>query len=161
MAVVPEFSVSEILSDPFRLLGTLSSTQYGADTWVKAGWLGDLRSETLVLSGRWSHHGDEWVFTPTAEDAEQLVAETRKFQVFDGYWGERVWLTLDPTLSWHHSEAGATPDHDHCRICWATISPSQNQSHYAADSLVICLSCYESYVRHRSLDFTSLGGPAV
>ncbi len=161
MAVVPKFKVSEVLSDPFRLLGTLTSTEHGSETWVKAGWLGDLRHEALVLSGRWSQHGNEWAFMPTAEDAEQLVAEKREFQAFDGYWGERVWLTLDPTLTWQKAEASEIPDHDHCRICWATISASENVSHYAAESLVVCCSCYDAHVRSRSLDFTALGGPAV
>ncbi len=161
VAVVPKFGVSEVVLDPFRLLGTLSSTEYGPDTWVKPGWLGDLRHEALVLSGRWSRTGDAWVFTPTAEDAEHLVGETREFQVLDGYWGERVWLTLDPSLSWRESIASDIPDHEHCRICWATISASENTHHYAADGLVICPKCYAAHIRNRSLDFTSLGGPAV
>ena len=161
MAVVPTFRVSKTLTEPIRLLSTLSSTKYGADRWVEDGWVTALRAGNLILSGWWSRSEDDWVFHPTAEDAARLLGDHRDFQVFDGYWGERISIVLDESLSWHQAEAGDVLDHDHCRICWAAISSGENRIHYAAESNVICVPCHDAHIRGRSLDFTRLGGPAA
>jgi hypothetical protein len=161
MAAVPIFRVSETLREPFRLLGTLSTTKFRADTWVKDDWVTDLRVGNIVLSGFWRRSTSDWIFTPTAEDAARRLGDHRDFQVFDGYWGERVSIVLDESLSWQRAEIADVSDHSHCGICWATISSDENSSHYAAEGRVLCESCHDAHIRRRSLDFTSLGGPAV
>lgn len=162
MSELPHFRVRRIEQDPLRLIGDLSSTRYGSQTWIQSGWLGDLRIGSRFLTGRWSEAGASWAFSPNDQTALESIAEVRDFEVFDGYWGERAELVLDESLDWREAIWSAPDDHDHCRICWSTINASENASHFAASAqLRICAACHSSHVQPRNIDFSQLGGPAA
>ena len=162
MSELPHFRVLKVEQGPLRLIGDLSSTRYGSETWVQSGWLGDLRIGSRFLRGRWSEAGACWAFSPEDQNALETVAEVRDFHVFDGYWGERAELVLDESLNWRDAIWSNPDDHDHCRICWGTISSEENTSHFAASAQVrVCPTCHSSYVQPRNIDFSPLGGPVA
>ena len=95
MPELPRFQVRRIEDDPVRLIGTLSATRYGSQTWVQSGWHGDLRVGNRLVTGRWSQADSEWAFTPESPSALETIGAAREFPVFEGYWGERAELVLD------------------------------------------------------------------
>jgi len=162
MAELPRFHVHKVESEPLRLVGRLSSTEYGSEKWVRPGWLGDLRVGNRFVTGRWAEANPLWTFSPKDANALQTIGELREFEVFEGYWAERAELVLDESLNWADTAWTDSSDHDHCRICWATISSKENTRHFAASpSSRVCLSCYSLYVKPRSIDFSQLHGPAA
>jgi hypothetical protein len=167
MSGFPRFRVHKIERAPLRLIGELSSTQYESETWVQAGWLGDLRVGNRFVRGRWAEAGSSWAFSPENTSALQTIGSVRDFEVFSGYWGERAGLVLDQTLGWREPVWTDPNDHDHCRICWATISSNENTRHFAASpALRACSACYSSYVQPRKIEFSGMGfsgmgGPAA
>jgi hypothetical protein len=121
------------------------------------------------------------VFTP--DDPIQLAKLEigRAYPQLDGYWGERAELVFNRSLLWREREyqptdavrersgtmrpfSGAVPaggvlvkggwDHEHCAICWETISQKANPiGLHAAPDHWICKGCYQRFVQARSLDF--------
>jgi len=162
MPELPRFRVRKIEHNPLRLIGELSSTQYESQTWVQARWIGDLRVGNRFVTGRWSEAGSSWAFAPEDPSALDTIGNVRDFEVFEGYWGERAELVLNETLSWRESTWTDPNDHDHCRICWATINSEENACHFAASpALRVCSACHSSYVQPCNIDFSELGGPAA
>jgi hypothetical protein len=96
------------------------------------------------------------IFTCKNETEASLLKDGASYRYLDGYWGERARLTLDGRLIWteHNFVPKAPGDHDHCVICWATISSVENANHMRsnADS-AICGACYGNYVLPRNVDF--------
>lgn len=109
------------------------------------------------------------------------------YTYLDGYWGERAELVLDRSVQWKPAafepqdavqyatpdgtartvfRADAPPggtvvpkgwDHDHCEICWATISQATSDRGYlTSDHRWVCTVCYDAYVVNRSLEFVTL-----
>lgn len=167
MSGLPRFHVREIEHVPLRLVGDLSSTRYESETWVQAGWLGYLRVGNQLIRGRWAEAGSRWAFSPENASALTSVGSLREFDVFDGYWGERASLVLDQTLSWREAVWTDPNDHDHCRICWATIAAHENARHFAASpALRVCAACHVSHVQPHEIGFSGMGlsaqrGPAA
>jgi hypothetical protein len=51
-------------------------------------------------------------------------------------------------------------DHEHCDICWETISPHTDQAAmFSEPDHWICRKCYETFVVPRSLDFIYIEEP--
>lgn len=89
----------------------------------------------------------------------------------DGYWGERALIVLDRSLDWqectfgprdaiktfHNGRTEEIPggwDHEHCAICWATISQKENQVFMkSSQDDCVCLDCFRNHVEPRSIDF--------
>jgi hypothetical protein len=162
MSALPHFQVREIENHPLRLIGELSNTRYGSQTWIRSGWLGDLRVGSRFVRGRWSEADGRWVFAPNDQNALETIAELREFDVFDGYWGERAELVLDESLTWRETDWSDPEDHDHCQICWDTINLNENARHFKVFAAVrICPACYSNYVEPRNVDFSKIGGPAA
>jgi hypothetical protein len=98
------------------------------------------------------------------------------FPFLDGYWGERSHLVYDTSRDWqrvqfvpydsafYHNDGRAEVieggwDHEHCAICWQTISPSEPDNEYGyrdQDDTWVCQTCYEQYVVPKCLDFIIL-----
>lgn len=137
-----------------RLTGRPSSQTFGSHKWIDDGWIGYLRYGTRLVPGRWRAAGDAWQFTlRRAADLEALEGVS-EVEALDGYWGERAELVLSEDLTWGPAEWRKAADHDHCAICWATISIPENQHHFrASDGSRVCSACYHGYVRVRSLGF--------
>jgi hypothetical protein len=120
----------------------------------------------------------------TTIDATKLpmLQVGRRYPLFDGYWGERAELALNRLLEWREREyvapdavwfersrtmrpfSGDVPeggvlvksgwDHEHCQICWETISQQTNPvGVFAEPDYWICKDCYSRFVLPRSLDF--------
>jgi hypothetical protein len=162
MAEIPWFQVRTVEASPARLIGSLSSTRYGKDIWVKAGWLGNLRVGDRFVSGRWSKAGLRWVFSLSDATELELVGQSRWLQAYDGYWAERAELVLNKALVWALANWQEPPEHDHCAICWATICVQENAVHYMAKpNYRVCSACYAAYVQPHNINFRELNGPAA
>jgi hypothetical protein len=137
-----------------RLLGVVSSTQWGGGTWIADGYLGYLKHGSTLVLGRWHRRDEHWEFVPERPEHLTPVSRVAEFEVLDGYWGERAELVLDRALAWTHDEWSIEGDHDHCAICWAAISTTANRGHFVSSGRKrVCEPCYREYVSARALGF--------
>ena len=95
-------------------------------------------------------------FVPTRVPADFSFQIGACYPYFDGYWGERAAIVWDDTLQWQEDKfvSKEQGDHDHCGICWSTISDRCNQ-HFMKSSQndVLCIKCFMAYVETKSIDF--------
>ena len=155
MFLLPTFKVIERHSD--EIVGSVSSTQLGDETWVADRYLGYLKQGDSLFFGRWHAAGQDWKFTLDKSETNEDLPASDEFQILDGYWGERAELVLNTNLDWQPDRWEIQNDHDHCAICWATISTIENQTHFCASTgQCVCNACYDSYVRTRALTFISV-----
>ena len=146
----PTFSVTEILpcGNP---VGAIDFLTVGKKTWVSDRSIGYLKLDDSLLFGNWHTHDRGWRFAPKSV---ATFAVGNEYSVIDGYWGERVLIATDPNLKWSPAVWTNTNDHDHCAICWATISTLAESNHYknqTPDS--VCASCYQQHVSQRDISF--------
>ena len=126
----------------------------------------------------------ECVFDTVSKPVSDLEI-SNCYLVLNGYWGERAALVLTPDNRWAKtpfipSKANAVHipgsgtvmtdagkplsaqkdervwDHEHCAICWATISEHPNTQSYGyrnQDDIWVCQNCYQKYVVKRSVEF--------
>jgi hypothetical protein len=133
------------------LFGSVSSTEFGNETWIGDRWLGYLKYGDALLYGRWYSYGQNWEF---ALHKPNTLLATNEYQILDGYWGERAELVLNKDIVWQPQQWTVPDDHDHCAICWSTISTFENQAHFIASTGErVCAPCYDAYVRTRALTF--------
>ena len=125
------------------------------------------------------------IFETGDAHAGDLLQEGQTYSIFDGYWGERAELVLDGTRNWQRRsfepstgiwnpvsgvlkkatqrtedpkeslKSGAW-DHEHCAICWTTISRAERELHEGyvdQNGVWVCVSCFETYVAPKSLAF--------
>lgn len=140
-----------------ELTGSISSDSFDGQKWVDDKWVGSLKINDSMVFGRWYEQSSDWKFIVDAEDILKADFITgQEIELIDAYWGERVELVIDKSIQWKESVYSATDgdDHDHCLICWATISENENRRHLKADERVtVCLKCFEIYVRQNNLNF--------
>jgi hypothetical protein len=92
-----------------------------------------------------------------------FILEERVYPYLDGYWGERAEIVLSSRI-WEKAQFIEKPnwDHDHCRICWATIDVHENTTYMKSNlEEEICTNCYENYVMKKDLSFVILGEGSV
>jgi hypothetical protein len=98
------------------------------------------------------------------------------YPLLDGYWGERVKIVLDASRKWkrvkfkprdgimHYNDGRVEEikggwDHEHCKICWQTISAFEDEENFGyvdqAD-IWLCQSCYKKYKIPKSITFVNL-----
>ena len=157
----PRFRVTGVDRSCTLLSGEVSATEVYRETWVGDGHLGYLLSRRELFPGRWEKRGDDWLFR-SARPIE-LVAGRRpsEYEVLDSYWGERAELVLNTQPDgWAVREWNDPEDHEHCAICWATVSVESNaRYHWHAGLRTACCSrCHDSYVMRRSLAFVTPSG---
>ncbi len=128
--------------------------------------------------------GHTATFVPTAAEDISAMLSGMTYPRLDGYWGERAALILDRQRHWSQRmfepvdavafkgtggtlvkatnqnlpEGGTVIkggwDHEHCDICWETISPQTDPvAMFSEPDHWICRKCHESFVVPRSLDF--------
>ena len=137
-----------------HLIGSLTATNFGRETWVDDEYIGYLRRGATCIRGRWRKLTDLWEFTLADPHTIPPFHAEEEVEVFDGYWGERAQLVLSESTSWSPATWRQSEDHDHCAICWATISAHENRSHVeSSDGVRVCPACYRNYVQVRSLAF--------
>lgn len=152
----PRLRVMEIARDDSRVAieGTVSVTRVGRETWVGDRHVGYLKRGDFLAPGRWHDGGDRWSFVlDRPADVSELEGAS-ELEVLDGWWGASAELVLDQSLIWNTCQWTEAADHDHCAICWATISTHENGKHFAAErGGRVCAPCYRRFVGKRSLGF--------
>lgn len=151
----PRFHI--IRRDAGEILGSVTSTAFGAETWVGDGCLGCLMAEERFVFGRWHKRRyvrrDFWAFVPDDPAVIETLLLNADWAILDSYWGERAELVLDTARKWQKLLYEKT-DHDHCSICWQTLGQGGQPDGYVSEEATwICFRCYESFVEPRSLDF--------
>jgi hypothetical protein len=144
---------------------------------IKVGWTADFYMghdkfvETRFLNINYQDlSGAILVNDLTRKDLFKIGAA---YPFIDGYWGERAHLVYDSSREWrkvkfvpqdatrYHSD-GTTEiveggwDHEHCAICWQTISPNELGNEYGyqdQNDSWVCQTCYKQYIVPKSLDF--------
>ena len=153
----PIFTIAKVVEGEkgLGLVGSVSSEYCKNEKWLDDNWLGYLKDDESIFHGRWRSENDQWKFLVDLEDARGMdFNENQNFTVFDGYWGERVELVTNRNIQWQNAFYQEEGNHDHCAICWATLSERENQKHMRGDGEVaVCLSCFESYIKPRSFGF--------
>jgi hypothetical protein len=184
MGVFPKFRIIEIQEgDEVALLGSITTTEYGNQTWIKDGWSGCLVLEGMAIYGNWRAHGKQWTFIPENRQTLDLFKRGAQWEVIDGYWGERAEIVLDMSRQWRKvrfepSDAaefrgakdrwwtkapGPKPgegelikggwDHEHCAIQWETIDERQPVAYFSEPDTWVCEDCFNKFVLPRSLSF--------
>ena len=181
--MLPRFEMTEDRpADAVAVLGVVSSTRHGHETWVGDGWVGYLTDGASLIPGRWSGRAERWSFAPDSSEHLDAIRGRREWSVLDGYWGERAALVLDRHRQWLRArfeprdavqfegnggvrlpeaaagEEGAAItggwDHEHCAICWQTLGPSgQPDGWLNRPRTWVCDRCYVEFVSTRSLGF--------
>lgn len=147
----PVFTVCEIQANN-ALVGELSSTTVGQSTWVDEGWVGHLKLGDRLFYGRWHADGDRWRFNPDSPLPEVSVGSA--LSAIDSYWGERMAIVLNATLTWSQRQWTDSPDHNHCDICWATISTFESVVCYvSSQDDIVCDNCYRKHIMQRDCSF--------
>jgi hypothetical protein len=144
-------------------------------------WIGEQWIACIMLSpGKfiWGRLASIKTEDKTAQFILDNEKETALFQIgyeyeyLDGYWGERAELTFDTTRNWKRTEFvprdavrhlanGTTEDepggwdHEHCEICWETISQVDEHKFGYKDQndKWLCEQCFKSYILPKYLDF--------
>jgi hypothetical protein len=166
---LPTFTVQQIMADA-SLRGTVSRWEWVGEHHIVHLFLGHGR----FVRGRWydvSKAKREARFVPDSSRECPAFSPGTQLPFTDGYWGQCAFLALNPDLEWQeaqftprdgfvHRPNGKTEfipggwDHDHCSICWAKISETQNKTYMRLDDKhCLCGDCYESYVKKRSIGF--------
>lgn len=160
----PKFRVTEIKEgDEVALLGSITATKHGRETWIGDHWLGYLLRNQEVISGRWRAEEKQWAFVLTNRQALELIRGVAQWDVLDGYWGERAEIVFDTSRDWrkmHFQSSDAVEfqygkarlwtradspqsaggnliergwDHEHCAIYWETIGMGGQHEGYFSD----------------------------
>jgi hypothetical protein len=175
---MPEFVVESIDEAGSHLIGRLSAIDLPGAGQLEDGDMGCLRSGSDFFWGRWSQRANSWVFAAvdgerwfTPLDLENMRAhgEQREFEVWDGYWGEKAELALDSSVGWRSrswsDEDQRRFDHRHCYFCWRSIGNYGEKDFYGgvgqSTDAVACTQCFFAFVEPKSVDFSTIGGPAV
>jgi len=142
-------------------------------------WIGEKHYAYLVLNknilieGRFRNVDEKTfkaTFIPESPVEREKIQPKKTYPYLDGYWGERVQLVLDNSLSWTKADFTISRrrdgskksikegwDHEHCDICWATISLHENISYMkSSNDDIVCLECFEKYVEKQCIDFIVL-----
>lgn len=145
--------------------GTPDPTQGAADIFV---------TDWELIQGRLTVPDDPQqpaTFRARLEEDLKRLEIGRTYKIVDGYYGwkaepvldrERVWTRRvfepkDAIKTYYDGRREEIPggwDHEHCEICYATISPKKQPEGYAdQEDRWVCIRCYETYVQPRSLAF--------
>lgn len=153
----PVFKINQVIKNltGTDLIGGISSDFFEGEKWVDDKWLGFLRLNNSLVYGRWHKQNDDWKFVAESKDNPKLdFFIGQELSLFDGYWGERIELVIDKSLNWKEATYSISNDHDHCFICWATISEFENREYMLGNDRVgVCLNCFKNYIEQDSFDF--------
>jgi hypothetical protein len=155
----PTFKINQVIKAEkgIELIGSISSDSFNGHKWVDDKWVGSLRINDSMVFGRWHKQNSDWKFIVNSEDnSKSDFSVGHQVELIDGYWGERVELVIDKSIKWKEVTYLATDrnDHDHCLICWATISEIENKQYMIANErTAVCLNCFEIYIKQGNFDF--------
>ena len=167
---LPIFVVTEIQQDAPQLTGKVYRWHWVGEGHYAYLYLGD---DKFVI-GKFCNVEESNKITSFTFEEPDLVPDIKpgdSIQYFDGYWGQRAKIVFDHTLDWQktlfepHDTIAIYPDgtkedmpggwdHDHCEICWATISKNKNQNFMNSDQDdCVCLACFGDYIEPKNIDF--------
>lgn len=112
-------------------------------------------------------------FIPKDKLATSVLSSNTDCEYLDGYWGDRAELVFSQTGDWIRTEFfprdcvtcypdGSTKlnpggwEHEHCEICWETISQHTDHQHFGyrnPNDDWVCEQCFRSYVEPKKLGF--------
>jgi len=140
-------------------------------------WLYILLPDEKIIEGRLSDvdlKGMKCNFTSEIAGID-IEIKPGIYEYLDGYWGERAAIVLDSRRIWNKVffkprdaiktmlQSGDQKlvkdgwDHEHCCVCWATISRNEQSCYMVSDKKdCLCLSCYENYVAKKDLSFVNV-----
>jgi hypothetical protein len=112
------------------------------------------------------------IFTLDNANETALFQIDSEHEYLDGYWGERAELVFDTKRHWlqtefapcdavRHLAHGKTEavtggwDHEHCEICWESISQFDEQKcgYKDQNNNWVCEKCFHSFVEPKKIDF--------
>ncbi|HUV39591.1 MAG TPA: hypothetical protein VMY39_08240 [Planctomycetota bacterium] len=167
---LPVLMVSEVQRDSPQLKGKVSRWH-----WVGEGHIAYLYvGEGVFVEGKFRNVDEPSRSVCFAVKQLEPVSSIRagaSIPYFDGYWGERALIALDRLLDWQ--EVSFEPrdaiktcpdgteqvipggwDHEHCAICWVTISQTMNPRFMkSSQGDNVCLDCFHNHVEPRNIDF--------
>jgi hypothetical protein len=152
----PEFTIRLLCEDGNSVIGSLNRQDQGKEHWIDDNYVGAILCGDVVAFGRWFQESDDWRFLFDENESSKLqLSASQVVYALDGYWGERAEIVLDSGISWSKVKFTAKKewDHEHCAICWAAISESENASHFLGAGHPVCEECFKRYVQPKSLDF--------
>ena len=167
---LPVLLVSEVQKDSPHIRGKVSRWHWvgeghiaylylGGDQFVE-GKFRNVNESTSSVSFAFKHPNS----VPDIKPGESL-------RYLDGYWGERCLIVLDRSRDWreftfeprdaiktfHDGRKEEIPggwDHEHCAICWATISQKEHHSFMkSSQDDCVCPDCFRNHVEPRNIDF--------
>jgi len=101
MVDYPKFRVTQIKEgDEVALLGLITATKHGSQTWIGDHWLGYLLRNGEVIPGRWRAEGKQWAFVLKNRQVLDSIRGEVQWDVLDGYWGERAEIVFDTSRDW-------------------------------------------------------------
>ncbi|MCP3929739.1 MAG: hypothetical protein GY705_11630 [Bacteroidetes bacterium] len=156
----PVFQIIEVSTknDTTILSGTLDRIKQGKENWIGDCFIGSLMKGKIIAFGRWfKKENDVWEFHFDKEEKGKLHLEANEsIYAIDGYWGERAEITLDETIEWKKCLffTEGNWDHEHCAICWSTISENENQEYFIGNNKhPICIECYRNHIQPRDISY--------
>lgn len=147
-----------------EVVGLVTATTYGRETWVGDRWIGYLMADGRLVRGRWHAGGDLWGFAPENSDAVREFHPDSEWIILDGYWGGRAELVLDLGRQWQKKRFEPSRairfkrrnsvymkkgddsepaegelvkngwDHAHCEICYQTLGSGGQPDGYVSES---------------------------
>ncbi len=179
---LPVLMVSDVEPDSRLIKGQVSRWQWVGEGWIAYLYLGG--GQLIEGRFRNVDETTKGVsFAVEASEFPSGIAARDSIPFFDGYWGERAVIVLNEALQWRKEtfktgdairyymvrdgdtlrpylgdgqpeiEAGGNT-HNHCDICWATISESENHQYMrSSNDDGICVDCFRKYVGQRSIGF--------
>ena len=153
---LPTFTPDHIgkLDHQAELTGSVSSERYLGQKWIGERWIGYIgREGEPPVKGRWfPEHGQSRFVSEDPKSPDFQRGEP--LELYDGYWGERAYIVF-ARLGWTEQQfvTKRESDHDHCGICWATISSDNPQYFLSSEQNIVCPDCYDRFVLLRSLSF--------
>lgn len=152
----PTFKINQVVKAEkgLELTGVISSDSFDGHKWVDDKWVGALMANDSMVFGRWHKQDGDWKFAVDPEEVSKAgFSAGQEVELIDGYWSERIEVVIDKSIEWI-AAAYAGDDHEHCLICWATISEFENSRYMLANErTAVCLNCFETYVKQGDFDF--------
>ena len=132
---------------------------YDSGLRIGEGWIGYLISDERTFSyGRFFGYDPTTFRAVFRPDAKEPGAELRlaTYHYADGYWGERIELVFDKHSHWTRAkfETRGKRDHEHCSICWATLSETERPFGYVDQrNRWVCEECFLNSIEPRTPAF--------
>ncbi|MCI0741531.1 MAG: hypothetical protein L0Y72_21055 [Gemmataceae bacterium] len=178
---LPTFIVSDLEGD--RAVGSFSEPRWVGERHIACVVVEGKRFVWGRLA-QVNMEGGTLAFVPDRVDDLRYFNCGRSYPRLDGYWGELAELVLDSSKRWKEHRfapvdavqfpidggrmlgkiSGDIPadgtvvqggwDHEHCEICWATISPVDDPiGMFSEPDQWVCCNCYQRFIVPQSLGF--------